>query len=142
MESFFSKVADCRFWYDLIISPLPTQNWFVANHILAFFKWQRLFCISFTWNSIAFCSKSLFGFFWVYLGLFKFFWGKGGGGGLLSLFVYLVLIAAQAVNIMITPVGRVFDNLGKKFQIKSFRRFRVFVPSYKANLKRPKWRKI
>ena len=77
------------------------------------------------------------GFIWVSLSLS--FWGeKEGGGGVLSLFVYLVLIAAQAVNIMMAPVGRVFDNLGKKFQIKSFRRFRVFVLSYKANLKRPK----
>ena len=46
---------------------------------------------------------------------------------------YLGLIAFHIVNIIsLTSVGRAFDNLEKEIQIKSYRRFQVFVLSYKS----------
>ena len=50
---------------------------------------------------------------------------------------YLGLIAFHIVNIIsLTSVGRAFDNLEKKIQIKSYRRFQVFVLSYKSQCKK------
>ena len=50
---------------------------------------------------------------------------------------YLGLIAFDIVNIIpLTSVGRAFENLEKKIQIKSFRRFQVFVLSYKRQCER------
>ena len=46
---------------------------------------------------------------------------------------YLGLIAFHIVNIIsLTSVGRAFDNLEKKIQIKSLPRFQVFILSYKS----------
>ena len=46
---------------------------------------------------------------------------------------YLGLITFHIVSIIsLTSVGRAFDNLEKKIQIKSFRRFQVFVLRYKS----------
>ena len=63
------------------------------------------------------------------MGLFKFF-------GVVCL-VYLGLNAVETVNIVsLTSVNRVFENLENRIQIKSFRRFRVFILCYRANSKR------
>ena len=46
---------------------------------------------------------------------------------------YLGLIAFQIANIIsLTSVGRAFDSLEKKIQIKSFQRFQLFVLSCKS----------
>ena len=46
---------------------------------------------------------------------------------------YLGLIAFHIVNIIsLTSVGRAFDNLEKEIQVKSYRRFQVFVLIYKS----------
>ena len=46
---------------------------------------------------------------------------------------YLGLIAFHIVNIIsLTSVGRAFDNLEKKIQIKSLPCFQVFILSYKS----------
>ena len=82
-----------------------------------------LVCISSTWNNITVSSKSWFGFLWVYLGLLKL------GGCLLGTWDYLGLIAFHIINLIsLTSVGRAFENLKK-----SFRRFQVFVLSYKSH---------
>ena len=75
--------------------------------------------ISSTWNNIVLSSESWFGFFWVYLGLLK-------SGGCLLVAFHIVKI------ISLTSVGRAFDNLEKKIQIKSLPRFQVFILSYKS----------
>ena len=65
----------------------------------------------------------------VYLGLFK----------ILGVFlrVCLGLIGVQIVKIIsLTSIARVFENLEKKIQIKSFWRFWVFIMSYRANSKK------
>ena len=86
------------------------KTWFIKI-AKTVFKWQRLICISSTWNNIVFSSKSIFRFFWVYLGLFKFL-------EVVYLF-YMGLIGVQTVNIIfMTSVVRVFENLEKKFKLK------------------------
>ena len=60
--------------------------------------------------------------------------------------VFFGLCGTQILKITyMSYLGKVFDSLTKKIQTfqrsKNFRRFRVFVLGYRANLKRRKWRK-
>ena len=66
------------------------------------------------------------------LGFYGFIWDCLSWGGVVYL-DYLGFIAFHIVNIISrTSVGRAFDNLEKEIQVKSYRRFQVFVLSYKS----------
>ena len=119
MESSFSKVTDRRSQFDHIPSAnakpgldlITSWHWEIVKAIS---KWERLLCIIL--NRIRLSSPQK-----VDLGFSGFLWDCLSFSGV----VYLGLIAFHIVNIIsLTSVGRTFEDLEKKIQIKRFQHFR------------------
>ena len=119
MESSFSKVTDRRFQFDHIpwanakpgLDLITSWHWKIVKTIS---KWERLVCIIL--NRIRLLSPQK-----VDLGFSGFLWDCLNFSGV----VYLGLIAFHIVNIIsLTSVGRTFEDLEKKIQIKRFQHFR------------------